>query len=34
VEMRFVVAVKSRIHLARVVRRIRRIEWIERVWRA
>jgi GTP diphosphokinase / guanosine-3',5'-bis(diphosphate) 3'-diphosphatase len=34
VEMRFIVAVKSRIHLARVVRRIRRIEWIERVWRA
>ena len=34
VEMRFIVAVKSRVHLARVVRRIRRIEWIERVWRA
>lgn len=34
VEMRFVITVKNRIHLARVLRRLRRIEWIERVWRA
>ncbi|MFP5306416.1 MAG: RelA/SpoT family protein [Gammaproteobacteria bacterium] len=33
VEMRFVIAVKSRVHMARVLRRIRRIDGIERVWR-
>ncbi len=34
VEMRFAVTVRSRVHLARVLRRIRRIEWVEKVWRA
>ena len=32
-EMRFVLTVKSRVHLARVLRRLRRIEWVERVAR-
>ena len=34
VEMRFVITVRDRVHLARVLRRIRRIDGIERVWRA
>ncbi|MDD3764160.1 MAG: bifunctional (p)ppGpp synthetase/guanosine-3',5'-bis(diphosphate) 3'-pyrophosphohydrolase [Nevskiales bacterium] len=32
-ETRFVITVRNRIHLARVLRRIRRIEWVERVSR-
>ncbi len=32
-EMRFVLTVKNRVHLARVLRRLRRIEWVERVAR-
>ncbi|MGH8444316.1 MAG: RelA/SpoT family protein [Solimonas sp.] len=34
VEMRFIITVRSRVHLARVLRRIRRIEGVERVIRA
>ena len=34
IEMRFVITVRSRVHLARVLRRIRRIEGVERVIRA
>jgi GTP pyrophosphokinase len=34
VEMRFVLTVKNRVHLARVLRRLRRLEWVERVTRA
>lgn len=33
IEMRFVITVKSRVHLARVLRRLRRLEWVERVAR-
>jgi GTP diphosphokinase / guanosine-3',5'-bis(diphosphate) 3'-diphosphatase len=33
-EMRFILAVKNRVHLARVLRRLRRIEGVERVNRA
>ncbi|HEX4895978.1 MAG TPA: TGS domain-containing protein, partial [Solimonas sp.] len=32
-EMRFVITVKNRVHLARVLRRLRRLEWVERVTR-
>ncbi len=32
-EMRFILTVKNRVHLARVLRRLRRIEWVERVAR-
>ena len=32
-EMRFVITVKNRVHLARVLRRLRRLEWVERVIR-
>ncbi|HEY1075818.1 MAG TPA: ACT domain-containing protein, partial [Fontimonas sp.] len=32
-EMRFLITVRSRVHLARVLRRIRRIEGVERVYR-
>ena len=34
VEMRFILAVKSRVHLARVMRRLRRIDGIARVARS
>lgn len=34
IEMRFLITVKSRTHLARVMRRIRRVEHVERVTRA
>ncbi|HUP93136.1 MAG TPA: bifunctional (p)ppGpp synthetase/guanosine-3',5'-bis(diphosphate) 3'-pyrophosphohydrolase [Solimonas sp.] len=34
VEMRFIITVKSRVHLARVIRRVRRLESVERVVRA
>ncbi|MEQ1438414.1 bifunctional (p)ppGpp synthetase/guanosine-3',5'-bis(diphosphate) 3'-pyrophosphohydrolase [Fontimonas sp. SYSU GA230001] len=34
VEMRFLITVRDRVHLARVLRRLRRIDGIERVWRA
>ncbi|MDN5872888.1 MAG: bifunctional (p)ppGpp synthetase/guanosine-3',5'-bis(diphosphate) 3'-pyrophosphohydrolase [Sinobacteraceae bacterium] len=33
VEMRFVVAVRDRIHLARIIRRLRRVEAVQRVYR-
>ncbi len=32
-EMRFTLTVKNRVHLARVLRRLRRLEWVERVTR-
>ena len=34
VEMRFLITVRDRVHLARVIRRIRRVESVERVVRA
>ncbi|MDE2148634.1 MAG: bifunctional (p)ppGpp synthetase/guanosine-3',5'-bis(diphosphate) 3'-pyrophosphohydrolase [Gammaproteobacteria bacterium] len=33
IEMRFVLTVRSRVHLARVMRRLRRIDGAQRVWR-
>jgi len=34
IEMRFVITVRSRVHLARVLRRIRRLDGVEKVSRA